>query len=988
MRTGAIFARGSCRALKWMALFGVVFALGVGEALAQSTATWELSVSEKLAEGESLVPVKVRLTVDAVDAGTRDHTVTIVVSVTQLTEAELNGWTGGGRQTEEVLNAMHPIPITRAELGTGVGAVDQGIALTDDTDVVWLPGTEAETTDPRGRVSGDVTINNTAGTATFVFDYGEAAADIEHTAFLRTNRDSADAEDEVFHVEAADAEATPASRVAVRKSGNRNRIVRIDDAQEQAYVITFPGNNNGEIDEKELADLELEAVPDRTVNIPFTVTLASLNDVADYWLGQNPTVANDPKAISQNYQLTIDGGTRPAADGGGTSDGTQPFTVFTSENDGDRVDDVVTVTARTNNQRGNQATLQTYSLMVKDQHKLPEITLDKIQLYGEDGKVQSPEVDAIPEGRIGRITLKADRGTSEARDKGVPDSETITLTLSHGGESTANERDYSLNSKETDNREVKFSGTAMTATFDVDVDADEDVGEEELVLMAQWKDSAVYGMNPDGATALDAIPFTDMTPTEISAKTYAEIEKARDDARMTGAGDNGLWEPGETLTLMASDLFDYADTKSVVLGSVLVEDPAILSAAAANDMLTVTAKAAGMSPISITGTVVGASSLDVTQTTSNAVTVKFPVAVDAPAITAKDDAQSVADAAVAKAAADSAHGVWEPSPNGATAMIDLGDLFDVPASIDTRYLAESSTAMVGASVNDSTMMVELEPMAAGMAMITVTAVGVDRPGQGVSVDFNVEVMGQASVRAMPQATVDKVFMDAGADMLVAGGDYIMVDMSMLYEVADGVEPTYTAMSDMPDVLKASASGTMLTLTPMSDGNAMIMVEAIDSASQSIVSVMYDAMVGAAAITYTLTGPTDANIVEGGMDHANGTAGSAMLTVTASAAVAADTEVMIMRDRGASDATEDDYMVEELTIMAGETMGTAMVTATADDMAEHMEELVLYAMVDGMEAEGDVHLHIWDAAVPALPIIAQLLLAAFLAIGGYRRYLRR
>ena len=28
MRTGAIFARGSCRALKWMALFSVVFALG------------------------------------------------------------------------------------------------------------------------------------------------------------------------------------------------------------------------------------------------------------------------------------------------------------------------------------------------------------------------------------------------------------------------------------------------------------------------------------------------------------------------------------------------------------------------------------------------------------------------------------------------------------------------------------------------------------------------------------------------------------------------------------------------------------------------------------------------------------------------------------------------------------------------------------------------------------------------------------------------
>ena len=36
MRTGAIFARGSCRALKWMALVGVVFTLGASQAVAQA----------------------------------------------------------------------------------------------------------------------------------------------------------------------------------------------------------------------------------------------------------------------------------------------------------------------------------------------------------------------------------------------------------------------------------------------------------------------------------------------------------------------------------------------------------------------------------------------------------------------------------------------------------------------------------------------------------------------------------------------------------------------------------------------------------------------------------------------------------------------------------------------------------------------------------------------------------------------------------------
>ena len=36
----------------------------------------------------------------------------------------------------------------------------------------------------------------------------------------------------------------------------------------------------------------------------------------------------------------------------------------------------------------------------------------------------------------------------------------------------------------------------------------------------------------------------------------------------------------------------------------------------------------------------------------------------------------------------------------------------------------------------------------------------------------------------------------------------------------------------------------------------------------------------------------------------------------------------------------------------------------------------------------VSFYLWDAAVPALPVIAQLLLAALMAVGGYRRYRRR
>ena len=90
----------------------------------------------------------------------------------------------------------------------------------------------------------------------------------------------------------------------------------------------------------------------------------------------------------------------------------------------------------------------------------------------------------------------------------------------------------------------------------------------------------------------------------------------------------------------------------------------------------------------------------------------------------------------------------------------------------------------------------------------------------------------------------------------------------------------------------------------------------------------------------------------------------------------------------------DYTAEPITILAGQMSGSTMVMATADDMMENMdnmpEELVLYGMTEDMvgEVTGEVKFYLWDAAVPALPIIAQLLLAVFLAIGGYRRYRRR
>ena len=226
------------------------------------------------------------------------------------------------------------------------------------------------------------------------------------------------------------------------------------------------------------------------------------------------------------------------------------------------------------------------------------------------------------------------------------------------------------------------------------------------------------------------------------------------------------------------------------------------------------------------------------------------------------------------------------------------------------------------------------------------------------------------------------------------GDSFEVMTSDLFMMAEGVTVAYSATSDS-DAASASASASMVKVTAEEAGMAHITItgtasmsgaKALPQTMSNIAQVIFPVEVMERPMTYMLSGPDDMNIVEGGM--------GAMITVTANQAVAMDTEVMVMRDRAMSSAGDDDYTLDPMmiTIMEGEMMGSAMVMAVEDDMMESMnnmpEELVLFAMAGDMEVEGTVKLYVWDAAVPALPVIAQLLLAAFLAIGGYRRYLRR
>ena len=229
---------------------------------------------------------------------------------------------------------------------------------------------------------------------------------------------------------------------------------------------------------------------------------------------------------------------------------------------------------------------------------------------------------------------------------------------------------------------------------------------------------------------------------------------------------------------------------------------------------------------------------------------------------------------------------------------------------------------------------------------------------------------------------------AGDDGKFSPYEMIELDASMLFTGAEGYSLAYSAESDMMDVATVSGSGSMVTVTGMvAGGPAHITITATATSMMSgakplpqttpnVARVIFPVTVELADLMVTLSGPEDMNLVEG-MSYE--------IKAMANRPVVGDTMVELIATDGT--ASPADYMVEPLMIMDGMMEGTAMLMAAEDEMMEEMEMVTLEGRVDGMMTN-TLSFYLWDAAVAALPLIAQLLLAAFLALGGYRRYLRR
>ena len=235
----------------------------------------------------------------------------------------------------------------------------------------------------------------------------------------------------------------------------------------------------------------------------------------------------------------------------------------------------------------------------------------------------------------------------------------------------------------------------------------------------------------------------------------------------------------------------------------------------------------------------------------------------------------------------------------------------------------------------------------------------------------------------------------GGDEGLNPGESFMVMTDDLFGVADGYTASY-GVSVEGEGVSVSASSDHVTVTAESAGESTVTVTATakmtsssfkaDQTVSDVAHITFPVTVVDKMLMLTIEMPDNAmegNVVEGMSYH---------IPVMTNRAVHEDTDVTFVQRGGAENAaSEDDYSIGDVTIMAGEmeAMAELMITEDMMDDAGHAmgEQLVIYAMAGDVESD-DLTFTIWDEAVPALPLIAQLLLALFLMAGGARLYRRR
>jgi hypothetical protein len=157
---------------------------------------------------------------------------------------------------------------------------------------------------------------------------------------------------------------------------------------------------------------------------------------------------------------------------------------------------------------------------------------------------------------------------------------------------------------------------------------------------------------------------------------------------------------------------------------------------------------------------------------------------------------------------------------GSAVTVELNGTFTDEDAASLTYTATSSAAGV-ATVSVTGTMLSLTPVTAGSATITVTAT--DNGGLTATRTFDFTVNAAPVVNQPPAAASGAITPAAGT----AGGTAVTVELNGTFTDEDTASLTYSATSSAAGVATVSVTGTTLTLTPLSAGNANITVTATD-----------------------------------------------------------------------------------------------------------------------------------------------------------------
>ena len=419
----------------------------------------------------------------------------------------------------------------------------------------------------------------------------EAKKSYEVTYTFGLNHDT-NAEDGQFKLTGSVADWTG----GVDVTESPDTVYTIDDDEPQSYTLSIPVGDKGSIVEGDDAAtaVTLTIDPPRTsdATVPMFSVVMDPNDPSLYTYAPGNVTAEDI-----GMSRTADAGTVAALV------------------DKNRVDEIVTFKLYSGTV-GASMLVHELPITVTDVHVLPAGSAVTAVAMDKDGE----DVEGVVEGGDPvYLTITVDRGKGAT----AKTLEKLTVTVEPANPGMGS--DYRLSGSPVTLDAVTTADGDQSTTAEIMLTAvtDEDVGDEELMLNLVLTGNMANG--PGSSTGMFSIPITDDTTKKIAPKaTEADYDRIKD-AIAAGGGDEGL-NPGDTVTLMTSDLFDLMEGYTASYGVSVEGDSA--SASASGEAVTINALMAGEAKITVTGTArMASSSLMPSQTVSNVAELTFPVMV-------------------------------------------------------------------------------------------------------------------------------------------------------------------------------------------------------------------------------------------------------------------------------------------------------------------------------------------------------------------------